>query len=162
MGQRGGREQQRPDRISQLVARHAVERPDPIVPLLQGCRVLADERINGGTHQGANRPRQAPKHLETFFGGRLQTEPLRLRADEGLEDLFENLVFAQQLMNGCLLLVPEKTELARFVDYRGIRGDFLVGGRAQVGRDVRNQQRNVIEKLVRRKHVVQLDGQQLT
>jgi hypothetical protein len=45
----------------------------------------------------------------------LQTEPLRLRADEGLEDLFENLVFAQQLMNGCLLLVPEKTELARFV-----------------------------------------------
>ena len=59
VGQRRGGEEERADRVAKLVARHLVERPDPLVAVVDGGRVLADERVDRRAHQRANDAREA-------------------------------------------------------------------------------------------------------
>ena len=63
-------------------------------------------------------------------------------------------------MDGRLLRMSEEAQLTRLRDHGRIRGDLLFGRRAQLGGDVCHDQGYVIEELLRRKDVVELDRQE--
>jgi hypothetical protein len=154
-------EHERADRRAQFVARHLVERLDPGVAIVDRGHVFADERIDGRAHHRARRPRQPAQELETLGRRRLETEPLRLLGDEGLEDVGEDLVFLQELMDRCLLLMPEDSQLASFFDHDRVGGDLFFVGRPQVRRDLSDQGRDVIQQLGGREYLVGLDREDL-
>jgi hypothetical protein len=141
------------------MAGHAVEGLDPLVPLFNRRGVLADEGVDGRAHQRPNRARQTTKEVETFGRCGLEAQAVGLVGDERFQDIGERFVFAQQLMYRCRLGVPEQTKLTSLVDDRGIRRDFFLRRRAQVGRNLADKYGNVIEQLIRRKDVVRSDGQ---
>ena len=64
-------------------------------------------------------------------------------------------------MERCPLGVPQRPELARLRKDRGIRSNRRVFRMPQVGADLEDQRRDMIEQTLRRKHVACVHGKQI-
>jgi hypothetical protein len=84
----------------------------------------------------------------------------RLAGEELLEDLRENLVLAQHLVDRRALVEAQQSELRRFGHHRGVRRNLLVGRRPYEGGDLAKELRDVVQQLVRRKHIAPVHRQQ--
>ena len=148
------------ERLADLMADQAAE----IAQLRRLARdrlgVSRDERVDGLLLQHAHGLLRAAEHQHRRGGVAPLAEHRGLAGEEALENLAQDLILAQQLVDRSPLIEAQQPKLAGFGHHRGIGGDFLVRGRAQVGGDLLEQLRNMIEELVGRKDVALLDGQQ--
>ena len=96
-------------------------------------------------------------------GGRVAAlaEDRGLAGEKGLENLAEDLVLPEQLMHRCPLIEPQEPELRRLGHHRRVGGNLLIGGSAQIARDLLEQVGNVVEELMSREHIPLLDRQEL-
>src|SRR6187549_2568883 len=99
------------------MARHLIERLDPLIPIFNRRHVLADERVDGRPHQRPRSTSQAAEKLETVSAGWLQPESLGLFDDERLQNIGKDFVFPQQLVNRGPLAVSEPAKFTRFFDH---------------------------------------------
>jgi len=128
--------------------------------LFNGLRVARDEGVDRLLLQPAHRRRQEPERAQSIGGGDRRLGDRHFVLEELVQDLAEDLVLAQQLMNGCLLFVAQLAQLG------GLRHDGCIGRDAALRRRLEmagnlvDQIRDVIQQLVRWKHVAAVDREQ--
>ncbi len=149
------------ERLADLVADKAAEVAQLRRLPRDGFRIARDERVHRFLLQDAHGLLCAAQHQDRRHGVRCLAERDCLAHEERLEDLAENLILAQHLVHRGSLIEAQQSKLRRFRHHRGIGGDFLILGGAEVTRDFGEQLRNVIEQLRCRKDVALLDVEQL-
>jgi hypothetical protein len=90
----------------------------------------------------------------------MEPQPFGLVDDKLLEDLAEDF-YRAAAGAPTPLAMAQQAELAGLLDDAGVRGDFFIGRRAKVVGDLGDQQRDMVEQLVRREDVVRPYREQL-
>ena len=154
-------EAQRAERLPPFVRRHPRELLEPLVLIRDRLRVERDERFHGRLRQDVHRLVQARDERDALGRRRYGCEPLHFLQHEGDEHAAQHLVFAQYLVQRRALAVPERAELARLVENRGVGGNRAILGVAQILADLDDQRRDVIEQALGREDVAGFDRQQI-
>ena len=148
-------------RLANLVA----DQPAEIAKLgrlpLDRLRVARDERIDRLLLQHPHGRLRAAQHQDRCRGIAPLAEPGRLAGEKALENLAEDLIFAEQLVDRRALIEAQQTEFGRFAHHTRVGGDLLIGRRPEVRRYLLEQLGNMVEKLVRREDLTFLDVEQL-
>ncbi len=153
----------RRQRLAPFVRRHAGELPQPFRLLGDGLGVEPDKGLDGLLQQH-RRPRDAASRPRrcTRDGRRRQHQADRFVLDEAQQDAAEQLVLAQHLVQGGALLMAQRARARGLCSTtRVLAAIASSSGALQVGADVDDQRRNVIEQAVAREHFVGADRQQV-
>ncbi len=155
----GGRN--RRQRLPPFVRRHARELAQALGLFGNGLRVQADEGFDRLLQQHADRVMQPRDHARRTptAAASASTGSIRLRRTASG---CRRAAGTRAAPGGATrAVVPQLAELARLFDDGGVGGDRLLLGRLQVGADVDDQRRNVIEQAVAREHFVGFNRQQV-
>ena len=128
---------------------------------LDGLGVARDERVDGLLLQDAHGLLCAAHHQDR--GGRVTTlaEDRGFPGEKRLENLAEDLILPEQLVHRRPLIEPQEPQLRRLGHHRGVGGNLLIGGSAQIARDLLEQVGNMVEELMGRENVPLFDRQEL-
>lgn len=143
-----GEHLQHAERLANLVADQPREAAQLGGLPLDGFRVRGNEGVDRLPLQHPDRLLSATQHQHGCGGVRAFGEYRGLSREETLDHFAEQLVLAQQLVHRGALVEAHQTELGGLGHHCGVGGDLVVGRGAQVGGDVDDQFRNVIEQLV--------------
>ena len=158
--QHARRDLQHTERLADLVADQAAEVAQLRRLPLDGLGVAGDERVDGLLLQDAHGLLGAAHDEDR--GGRITAlaEDRGFPGEKRFENLAEDLILPEQLMHRCPLIEPQEPELRRLGHHRGVGGNLLIGGSAQIARDLPEQVGNVVEELMSREHVPLFDRQE--
>jgi nitrogen regulatory protein P-II 2 len=144
------------ERLAPFVCRHACELFEPFALIVNRLRIERDERLDRGLGEDIHRLMKPRHHQRSLGRRRHDPEALDLLNDERDENSGEDLIFAEHLVEGRALRMTERPEFPGLVQNRGVGRNRIFFRVPQVGADLDDQRRHMVQQAFRREDLTRL------